>query len=111
MTDEKDVEKLLEKKAKLDDDKGQVMEDLIKEVKKIVETQDKTIKTLKDFVINMEKIYNTRVDGLEKDIRLLREKILLLFSNQYFLSNDNSNHIRDIKTYLDKKIMDYLKTE
>ena len=110
MTDEKDVEKLLEKKAKLEDDKGQVMEDLIKEVKKIVEIQDKTIETLKDFVINMEKIYNTRVDGLEKDVRLLQEKILLLLSNEHFLSNDNNNHICDIKTYLDEKIIT-LKTE
>ena len=37
MKDAKDVKKLLEKKAKLDDDKGQVMEDLLKGIINLAE--------------------------------------------------------------------------
>ena len=51
MKDEKDVKKLLEKKAKLDDDKGQVMEDLLKGIINLVErieVLEGEVKWLKD---------------------------------------------------------------
>ena len=55
MTDEKDVKKLLEKKAKLEDDKGQVMEDLLKGIINLAE----------------------RIEVLEGEVRLLKEKTYL----------------------------------
>lgn len=74
MTDEKDVEKLLEKKAKLDDDKGQVMEDLIKGIINLAE----------------------RIESLEKNVCSLKEKISSLPNGQIFPNNNNN----DVISYL-----------
>ena len=75
MTDEKDVEKLLEKKAKLEDDKGQVMEDLLKGIINLAE----------------------RIESLEKNVCSLKEKISFLPNGQIFPNNNNNN---DVISYL-----------
>ena len=78
MTDEKDVEKLLEKKAKLEDDKGQVMEDLLKGIINLAE----------------------RIESLEKNVCSLKEKISFLPNGQIFPNNNNN----DVISYLIKRI-------
>ena len=78
MTDEKDVKKLLEKKAKLEDDKGQVMEDLLKGIINLAE----------------------RIESLEKNVCSLKEKISFLPNGQIFPNNNNN----DVISYLIKRI-------
>lgn len=71
MKDEKDVKKLLEKKAKLDDDKGQVMEDLLKGIINLAE----------------------RIEVLEKNVCSLKEKISLSIPNGQIFPNNNNNDV------------------
>ena len=78
MKDEKDVKKLLEKKAKLDDDKGQVMEDLLKGIINLAE----------------------RIESLEKNVCSLKEKISSLPNGQ-IVPNNNNNYVI---SYLIKRI-------
>lgn len=71
MKDEKDVKKLLEKKAKLEYDKGQVMEDLLKGIINLAE----------------------RIESLEKNVCSLKEKISFLPNGQIFPNNNNNNDV------------------
>lgn len=79
MIDEKDVKKLLEKKAKLEDDKWQVMEDLLKGIINLAE----------------------RIESLEKNVCSLKEKISSLPNGQIVPNNNNNN---DVILYLIKRI-------
>lgn len=74
MKDEKDVKKLLEKKAKLDDDKGQVMEDLLKGIINLAE----------------------RIESLEKNVCSLKEKISFLPNGQIVPNNNNNDVISSL---------------
>lgn len=69
----------LEKKAKLEDDKGQVMEDLLKGIINLAE----------------------RIESLEKNVCSLKEKISSLPNGQIFPNNNNNN---DVILYLIKRI-------